>query len=257
VEVRNLIRGWQTMKRRFLFLVAIGVLALCSSCILAPWWGAGKQMRESVKENEAISEKIRKDVIAFYENIALAYYLLGFDYYKLYREATDSKNEQAATQYFNNAARYQRYYFDLMESVRVMRKNFDIPEPGRPLTPDATSLGAFGPGAAMPETLPPGPAVPGPAAPAPVGPVGPVGPPLPGAPAPAGPKQPLPSSEDSFTTRLIIGPPPGPAGPKISPPATSTLPGETVGTPATRQKPSLLRVFKFLKKRTRVEEQPL
>lgn len=112
-----LIRGWQTMRWRAVWLAAVGCVAMSTGCLTMP----------SVRENERISQRIRKDMIDFYENMAQAYYLLGYEYYKLYREATDAKNDQAAKQYLNNARLYKQYYDDLIASINVMRRNFGLP----------------------------------------------------------------------------------------------------------------------------------
>jgi hypothetical protein len=75
--------------------------------------------------------------------MAQAYYLLGFGYYQLHKEALANQNTAAAEQYENNAVLYKRYYDDLMSSVDLMRKEFAIeaptedapPPPMAPITP--------------------------------------------------------------------------------------------------------------------------
>jgi len=95
-------------------LVPVAVLCgvLCSGCL----W------TRTVKESREISRRLHKDMIDFYENMAQAYYLLGYDYYKLHKEALKNNDKAAAEQYLHNAARYKQFYQDLMETVKMMRK---------------------------------------------------------------------------------------------------------------------------------------
>jgi hypothetical protein len=106
------------MKWKALFVVAVGSLFFGTGCLTLP----------SVRENQEISQRIRKDMVDFYENMAQTYYLLGYEYFKLYKEATDAKNDEAAKQYLNNARLYKQYYEDLKASVDLMRERFGMPK---------------------------------------------------------------------------------------------------------------------------------
>jgi len=85
-------------------------------------------MPSTVRQNEEVSRRIRRDMVDFYENMAQAYYLLGFEYYKLYDQAVNAKDVEAAKQYYHNARLYKQYYQDLMDSVNVMRESFGMPK---------------------------------------------------------------------------------------------------------------------------------
>jgi hypothetical protein len=107
------------MKRRAVFLAVIGSLALGTACLTTP----------SVRQNEEISQRLHKDMADFYDNMSQAYYLLGYEYYKLYQEALDAKNEEAAKQYLNNARIYKQYFEDLKTYVDLMRKEYGLSKP--------------------------------------------------------------------------------------------------------------------------------
>lgn len=106
------------MRCRALFWVAVGGLVFCAGCAGMP----------SVQRNEEISHRIRKDMVDFYENMAQAYYLLGYGYYRLHTDALAEKDEAAAERYRRNASLYKEYYEDLMQTVRLMRQSFGLPE---------------------------------------------------------------------------------------------------------------------------------
>ncbi|KPL08976.1 hypothetical protein AMJ85_07400 [candidate division BRC1 bacterium SM23_51] len=113
------------MRRRALFWVIVGGVVFCTSCVTMP----------SVRRNEDISRRIRKDMIDFYENMAQAYWLLGFGYYELHKEAVASDSTEAAEKYRKHAALYKTYAEDLKKSVDVWRKSLETPESSSRLLP--------------------------------------------------------------------------------------------------------------------------
>lgn len=82
-----------------------------------------------MRENDEISQRIRKDMADFYENMAQAYFLIGYEYHKLYLEAKEANNDDAAKQYYNNACIYKQYYQDLSNTVKVMRASMGLTVP--------------------------------------------------------------------------------------------------------------------------------
>ena len=122
------------MRRKTLFWLMIACVALSTGCVTA----------SSLSENRQISQRLHKDMADFYDNMAQAYYLLGYEYYKLYKEASDMKNEAAAKQYYNNSVIYKQYYDDLKASVDLMRRTSALPkfeETMQPAPPAPSSPG--------------------------------------------------------------------------------------------------------------------
>jgi hypothetical protein len=162
-------------------VVAVGLL-LCIGCT----W------TQTVRDHERISQRMRKDIIDFYENMAQSYYLLGYGYFNLYKDALAENNEAAADMYRKNAIAYKRHYEELMNSLKVMREEYGLPASDRDLT------GGAGESALSPEV--------------PVSPASPDGDPTdPGAsPPPPGPADETPGGASESP------PPPGPTAQKDS-----------------------------------------
>ena len=80
-----------------------------------------------LQESREIAKRLEKDMIDYYENMAQAYYLLGFGYFQLYVEAEKHKLPEA-DQYRNMAALYKRHYEDLKESTAILRSRLGEPQ---------------------------------------------------------------------------------------------------------------------------------
>jgi len=127
------------MRQTILLQALLGALTLCSACI-TPW--TERRCRELLKENEALTQQMRKDMLDFYEYMAHTYYILGYDYFNLYQNALSVKNEQAADMYLKIARGYKQYNTDFLQIVRAMRRELGLPEPPEglaPLTKDLTT----------------------------------------------------------------------------------------------------------------------
>jgi hypothetical protein len=99
--------------------------------------GTGCMWTQTVRDHERISQRMRKDIIDFYENMAQSYYLLGYGYFNLYKDALAENNEAAADMYRKNAIAYKRHYEELMNSLKIMREEYGLPASDKDLTSGA------------------------------------------------------------------------------------------------------------------------